>query len=66
MNRRLFLTGLFLVPIGMALLLYFSATAHPYATALKWLGVGIMIGGPFVCWELLPDLVEPPEREVSH
>lgn len=66
MNRRLFLTGLLLVPIGMALLLYFSASAHPSATTLKWLGVCVMIGGPFVCWELLPDLVEPPTHEDSH
>ena len=66
MNRRLFLTGLLMVPIGMALLLYFSASAHPYATALKWLGVGVMIGGPFVCWEVLPDLVELLTHEDSH
>jgi hypothetical protein len=66
MNRRFFLIGLLLVPIGVVLLLYFSITAHPYSTTLKWLGVGVMIGGPFVCWEVLPDLVEPPGDEGSH
>jgi hypothetical protein len=66
MNRRIFLIGLLLVPVGVALLLYFSVTVHPYSTGLKWLGVGVMIGGPFVCWELLPDLVDPHEGDDAH
>ena len=66
MNRRFFLIGLLLVLIGAVLLLYFSITVHPYSMVLKWLGVVVMIGGPFLCWEVLPDLVKPQEEEESH
>jgi hypothetical protein len=55
MRLRRFLLGLLVTGAGMGLLLLFSG-GHglPESDGGKWLGVGLMIGGPVVFWELLP------------
>ncbi len=67
MNRRTFITGLLFVPLGVFFMLLFSMMdAFQLSTGLKWLGVALMIGGPFVFWEILPAWTDREDGVPDH